>query len=142
MIIAGLQKFSLIDYPGKICAIIFTRGCNFRCQYCHNPELVIPEKYAPSIPISQIYEFLESRRGKLDAISITGGEPTQHIDLIEMLEKIKNMGFLTKLDTNGSRPETLEKIISRKLVDYFAMDIKTSIKDYSRIAGHSVDSKR
>ena len=138
MIIGGLQKFSLIDYPGKTCAIIFTRGCNFRCRYCHNPELVIPEKYAPEIPLSQIYDFLENRRGKLDAVSITGGEPTQHSDLIELMKKIKNMGFLVKLDSNGSRPEVLKKIISKKLVDYLAMDIKAPLEDYHKIMGWRV----
>lgn len=142
MIVAGLQKFSLIDYPGKICAILFTRGCNFLCPYCHNPELVIKEKYAPEIPMSKIYEFIESRRGKLDAISITGGEPTQHADLIDMLEKIKNMGFLIKLDTNGSRPEILEKIMARNLVDYFAMDIKAPLEDYPKIAGRAIAAEK
>ena len=142
MIIGGIQKFSLIDYPGKTCAIIFTRGCNFRCRYCHNPELVIPEKYAPEIPLSQIYDFLESRRGKLDAVSITGGEPTQHSDLIEVMKKIKNMGFLVKLDSNGSRPEMLEKIISKKLVNYLAMDIKAPLEDYSKIMGWPVEVEK
>jgi pyruvate formate lyase activating enzyme len=142
MIIGGIQKFSLIDYPGKICAIIFTRGCNFRCRYCHNPELVIPEKYAPEIPLSQIYDFLESRRDKLDAISITGGEPTQHSDLIEVIKKIKNMGFLVKLDSNGSHPEMLEKIINQKLVDYLAMDIKAPLEDYHKIMGWPVEIEK
>jgi pyruvate formate lyase activating enzyme len=135
MIIGGLQKFSLIDYPGKICAIIFTRGCNFRCRYCHNPELVIPERYAPEIPLSQIYNFLERRRGKLDAVSITGGEPTQHLDLIELIKNVKKMGYLVKLDSNGSRPEILEKIISKKMVGYIAMDIKAPLEDYLKIIG-------
>jgi len=138
MIIGGIQKFSLIDYPGKTCAIIFTRGCNFRCRYCHNPELVIPEKYAPEIPLSQIYDFLESRRDKLDAVCITGGEPTQHTDLIEMLKIIKSLGFLIKLDSNGSRPEMLKKIISKKLVDYLDMDIKAPLEDDSKIMGWPV----
>jgi pyruvate formate lyase activating enzyme len=138
MIIGGLQKFSLIDYPGKICAIIFTRGCNFRCKYCHNPELVIPEKYAPEIPVSQIYDFLESRRGKLDAVCITGGEPTHHADLLKMIEKIKKMGFLVKLDSNGNRPEVLKKLIDKKLVDYFAMDIKAPLDEYLKITGWQI----
>lgn len=142
MIIGGIQKFSLIDFPGKTCAIIFTRGCNFRCRYCHNPELVVPEKYAPEIPLSQIYDFLESRRNKLDAVSITGGEPTQHTDLIKILETIKNMGFLIKLDSNGSRPEMLEKIISKKLVNYLAMDVKAPLEDYSKIMGWPVSAKK
>lgn len=142
MIIGGIQKFSLIDYPGKTCAIIFTRGCNFRCRYCHNPELVIPEKYAPEIPLSRIYDFLENRRDKLDAVVITGGEPTQHLDIIEVIKKIKNMGFLVKLDSNGSHPEILEKIINKKLVDYLAMDIKAPLKDYSKIMGWPVEVEK
>jgi len=133
MIIGGFQKFSLIDYPGKTCAIIFTRGCNFRCHYCHNPELVVPKQYAPEIPVKSIFESLEARRGKLDAVSITGGEPTQHTDLIEFIKKIKDMGFLIKLDSNGSRPEFLESIIKRKLVNYLAMDVKAPLEDYAKI---------
>ncbi len=138
MIIGGLQKFSLIDYPGKTSAIIFTLGCNFRCRYCHNPELIIPEKYALEIPLSEIYNFLESRRGKLDAVCITGGEPTQHADLPEMIEKIKAMGFLVKLDSNGSNPEMLKNLIDKNLVDYIAMDIKAPLEDYSKITGRKV----
>lgn len=138
MIIGGLQKFSLIDYPGKTSAILFTLGCNFRCRYCHNPELVIPKKYAPEIPLSEIYTFLKSRRNKLDAVSITGGEPTQHVDLLEMIKKIKKMSFLIKLDSNGTRPEVLKNLIDEKLVDYFAMDIKAPLEDYSKIVGHVV----
>jgi pyruvate formate lyase activating enzyme len=142
MIIGGLQKFSLIDYPGKTCAIIFTRGCNFRCRYCHNPELVIPQKYTPEIPLSQIYDFLQSRRNKLDAVSITGGEPTLHLDLIEMIKKIKKMGYLVKLDSQGSRPEILEIIISNIMVDYFAMDVKAPLEDYSKIMGWQVSPEK
>jgi len=142
VIIGGFQKFSLIDYPGKISAIIFTRGCNFRCRYCHNPELVIPEKYAPKIPLFKIYDFLRRRQGKLDAVTITGGEPTLHPDLIKVMEKIKDMGFLIKLDTNGTHPEVLEKIITKKLADYLAMDIKAPLKNYAKIVGRYVATKK
>ncbi len=142
MIIGGLQRFSLIDYPSKSCAIIFTMGCNFRCKYCHNPELVIPEKYAPEISLSEIYDFLESRVGKLDAVCITGGEPTQHTDLLEMIKKIKMMGFLVKLDSNGSRPEVLKEIINRKMVDYIAMDIKAPLESYSNIMGWQISVEK
>jgi pyruvate formate lyase activating enzyme len=135
MIIGGLVKFSLNDYPGKASAVIFTMGCNFRCGYCHNPELVLPEKYAEEIPPDEIYDFLESRKGKLDAVVITGGEPTQHHDLGRMLAKIKSMGFLVKLDTNGTRPEFLEKIIWEGNIDYIAMDIKAPFYDYQKITG-------
>ncbi len=138
MIIGGLQKFSLIDYPGKTSAIIFTIGCNFRCRYCHNPELVIPERYTAEISLSEVYDFLNNRRGKLDAVCITGGEPTQHADLSEMIENIKAMGFLVKLDSNGSRPEVLENFIKRKLVDYVAMDIKAPLKKYSKVIGWQI----
>jgi len=133
MIISGLVKFSLNDYPGKTSAVVFTRGCNFRCRYCHNPELVLPEKYAPEISQNDIFSFLETRRGKLDAVCVTGGEPTQHADLPEFLQKIKKMGFLVKLDSNGTRPEVLEKIIEKKLVDYVAMDIKAPFEKYQDI---------
>lgn len=124
MVIGGLVKFSLSDYPGKTSAVIFTRGCNFRCRYCHNPELVLPEKYAEEIPQEEVFSFLENRKGKIDAVVLTGGEPTDHSDLGDMIKKIKKMGFLVKLDTNGSRPEVLEKIIKDRDIDYLAMDIK------------------
>jgi pyruvate formate lyase activating enzyme len=133
MRIGGLQKFSLIDYPGKTCAIIFTIGCNFRCKYCHNPELVIPEQYIKDIPTEEILDFLKKRKDKLDAVCITGGEPTLHPDLIDFIQKIKDMGFLVKLDSNGSNPEVLKKIIDKKLVDYIAMDIKSPLNDYEKI---------
>jgi pyruvate formate lyase activating enzyme len=138
MIIGGFQKFSLIDYPGKISAIIFTIGCNFRCPYCHNPKLIIPEKKSPKISLLKIYNFLEKRRGKLDAVSITGGEPTLHTDLPEIIGKIKKMGFLVKLDSNGTRPEMLKYLIDKKLVDYLAMDIKAPLEDYSKITGNTL----
>jgi pyruvate formate lyase activating enzyme len=135
MRIGGLQKFSLIDYPEKTCAIIFTIGCNFRCKYCHNPELVLPEQYVKDIPTEEIFNFLKNRQGKLDAVCITGGEPTLHSDLIDFIKKIKDMGFLIKLDSNGSNPDVLKKIIDEKLVDYIAMDIKASLEDYEKIMG-------
>jgi pyruvate formate lyase activating enzyme len=131
MIIGGFEKFSLNNYPGKTSAVIFTRGCNFRCLYCHNPELVLPEKYAVEIPLNKIFDFLLSRKGKLDAVTVTGGEPTHHFDLPEMLKKIKSLGFLVKLDSNGSRPEMLEAVIKGGNIDYIAMDIKAPLDSYS-----------
>jgi pyruvate formate lyase activating enzyme len=144
MIIGGFEKFSLNDYPGKASAVIFTRGCNFRCSYCHNPELVLSEKYSPEIPAGEIFEFLESRKDKLDAVVITGGEPTNHTDLIDVLRKIKGMGFLVKLDTNGSEPEMLNKIIKEGIVDYVAMDIKAPFTDegYKTITNVIFDTEK
>ncbi len=138
MIIGGLQKFSLIDYPGKSSAIIFTQGCNFRCHYCHNPELVLKEQYSQPIPEEKIFAFLKNRQGQLDAVSITGGEPTLHQDLINFIKKIKKLGFLIKLDTNGTRSRILKKIIDQQLVDYLAMDIKAPLEKYEAIVDQPV----
>lgn len=138
MLIGGLQKISLIDYPGKICAIVFTIGCNFRCPYCHNPELqdgigcdVWEEE--------KVLEFLESRKGKLDAVTITGGEPTMHKNLPEFIKKIKDMGFLVKLDSNGTNPKMLKKILIDGLVDYIAMDIKAPEEKYAEVIGATIN---
>lgn len=137
MIIAGLQKTTLIDYPGKMAAIIFTRGCNFRCHYCHNPGLVDPEKYYPEIPESEILDFLEKRRNVLEGVVITGGEPLIQGDIEKFLRKVKNLGYAVKLDTNGTNPELLQKLIKKKLVDYLAMDIKHHLDRY----GEVIDTK-
>jgi pyruvate formate lyase activating enzyme len=126
MLIGGLQKLTLIDYPGKIAATVFTIGCNFFCSFCHNPELVDPEKIKkqPIIPEKDFFDFLTSRKGDLDGVCITGGEPTIHKDLPRFIKKIRNLGFSVKLDTNGSNPEMIKKLIDSKLIDYIAMDIK------------------
>ena len=140
MIIGGFQKFSLIDYPDKVCAIVFSQGCNFRCPYCHNPELVpikIPDTQI--IREEDIFSFLNKRKGKLDAVTITGGEPLLQTDLVDFLLELKGLGYLIKLDTNGSFPSRLGKIIGAKLVDYIAMDIKTSLDRYEIVANVKVD---
>ncbi|MGB3345922.1 MAG: anaerobic ribonucleoside-triphosphate reductase activating protein [Candidatus Humimicrobiia bacterium] len=142
MIIGGLQKFSLIDYPHKISAIIFTIGCNFRCPFCHNPELVNPKLYLKKISENNVFEFLESRREKLDAVVITGGEPTLHKDLHQFISKLKSMGFLIKLDTNGTSPRILNKLINDNLLDYLAMDIKGSLDKYEEIVGTKVNLEK
>ena len=139
MKIGGLQRVSLIDYPGKICAILFTQGCDFRCPYCHNPELVDPDQYLECIPEEEIFSFLERRRGILDAVSITGGEPTIQPDLVEFIERIKDIDYLIKIDTNGSHPEILEKLINQKLVDYIAMDVKAPLERYRKITKSNVN---
>lgn len=137
MRIGGLQKCSLIDYPGKVSAIIFTIGCNFRCPYCHNPELV--DETAEELSEESIFAFLEKRRGLLDGVTITGGEPTLHSDLIPFIKKIKGLGFLVKLDTNGTRPDVVEQVQREKLVDYIAMDIKSPLAKYADTVARPVD---
>ena len=132
MLIAGLQKTTLLDYPGKVAAIVFTYGCNFACSFCHNPELVLGDaNNANILRIGRIteegfFDFLKKRQGLLDGVCITGGEPTLHPDLPEFIKKIKDLGFLVKLDSNGTNPEMLRDLINKKLVDYIAMDIKIS----------------
>jgi len=140
MLIGGLQKFSLIDYPDKICAIVFTQGCNFRCGYCHNPEIVDPKKFSAPISEEDFFSFLEGRKGKLDAVSITGGEPTLQKDLIEFIGKIKKLGYLVKLDSNGSNSEMLREIIDSKMANYVAMDIKAPSERYSEVANADVNA--
>jgi pyruvate formate lyase activating enzyme len=140
MTFGGLQKLTLIDYPGCIAATVFTVGCNFLCPYCHNPELVDPVKIKkqPKISEQEILNFLKSRQGMLEAVCITGGEPTLYPDLPDFIKKIKKMGFLVKLDTNGSSPTMLEKLLKEKLVDYIAMDIKAPLEKYKEIVGREV----
>jgi pyruvate formate lyase activating enzyme len=139
MKIGGFVKQSLIDYPGKIAAIVFTQGCNFRCGYCHNPRLVLPELFPQGQHISpqEVLTYLEERKNWLDGVVVTGGEPTIHNDLAEFLKTIKDMGYQVKLDTNGSNPYMLEQIVKEKLADYIAMDIKIPLEDglYAKIIG-------
>jgi len=135
MLIAGVQKLTTLDYPGHLAAIVFTAGCNFRCGYCHNPHLVDPEQVKNSvkdlIPEEVFFNFLEKRKGLIDGVCITGGEPTIQPDLMEFALKIKKEGFLVKIDTNGTNVKVLEKLLENKAVDYFAMDIKTSPENYN-----------
>ncbi len=135
MRIGGFQKVSLIDYPGEICSVVFCQGCNFRCPYCHNPELVNPELFAECLPVDSILAFLRNRIGKLDAVTVTGGEPTIQQDLSRFLMCLKELGYLVKIDTNGSLPDVLEHLIDEKLVDYIAMDIKGPLDKYGKTAG-------
>lgn len=135
MFIGGLQKFTLLDYPGKIAAVVFTMGCNFRCQYCHNPEIVDPKliDYENRIKEEEILKFLSSRKGDLDGVCITGGEPTLQLGLSEFIKKIKEMGFSVKLDTNGSNSNAIKSLTENKLVDYWAIDIKTAPSKYKTL---------
>ncbi|MFH0818859.1 MAG: anaerobic ribonucleoside-triphosphate reductase activating protein [Patescibacteria group bacterium] len=139
MIISGLQKTSLIDYPDKIAAIVFTRGCNFRCGFCHNPELVDPSKYYPEISEDEIIEFLKKRKNVLEAVVITGGEPLIYNDIENFIRKVKDIDYLLKLDTNGTNPDLLQDLINKKLIDYIAMDIKNSLEKYALTVNTEVD---
>ncbi len=139
MRIGGFQKCSLIDYPGKICAIVFTAGCNFRCSYCHNPELVHSPLFPEPVPEEEIFSFLAKRKGKLDGVTITGGEPTLHADLPDFILKIKKMGFPVKLDSNGSNPDVLKTAIDSGAIDYIAMDVKAPLARYQKVANCSID---
>ncbi len=142
MLIGGLQKFSLIDYPGKLCAIIFTQGCNFRCPYCHNPELVLPEQFTPPLSEEEIFSFLDRRKKQLEAVEVTGGEPALQPDLLSFLAKIKNKGFSVKLDTNGSFPEIIQKAIRQGVVDYLAMDVKAPLERYQAVTRSKIDPQK
>ncbi len=139
MKIAGLVKQSFIDYPDKMACVIFTQGCNFRCGYCHNPSLVLPKLFAQNQLISEeeILKYLNTRRGWLEGVVITGGEPTIHGDLPDFIQKIKQLGYAVKLDSNGSNPEMLEKLLADRLLDFIAMDIKSNpdAESYSQIIG-------
>ena len=138
--LAGLQKTTFIDYPEKIACIVFTQGCNFRCGYCHNPELF--ENKEPVLSVPAFFEFLNKRKGKLDGVVITGGEPTLHgKDLIEFINEVKSLGFLVKLDTNGTQPDVLQELLNENLLDYIAMDIKAPLAKYKTITQTDIDTK-
>lgn len=147
MIIAGLQKLTLLDYPGKTAATIFTQGCNFRCPFCHNANLLksvrttssAPQsEYDPALPTiaeDDLMSFLGKRKGILDGVCITGGEPTLQRDLPSFCQRIKQEGFLVKLDTNGSSPDVLSDLLDKDLLDHVALDIKNSPELYAKTAG-------
>lgn len=136
MKIAGFQKLTLLDYPSKVACILFTQGCNFKCPYCQNSGLIGHEN-EELIPEEEIFEYLKKRKGVLDGVVVSGGEPTVQKDLAIFIKKIKDMGFLVKLDTNGSNPSLLKKLIDEHLVDYIAMDIKNILTLYKEVAGVS-----
>ena len=132
MKLGGLMKTTLIDYPGKVACTVFTLGCNFRCPFCHNASLVLPDRYsAEEFSEADFFSFIEKRRGILDGVVVSGGEPTVQNDLTDFLYKIKQYGFDVKLDTNGSSPDKLKEIFNLRLVDYIAMDIKNSPTKYN-----------
>lgn len=135
MIIQGLQKLTLLDYPGKVACTIFTAGCNFRCPFCHNASLVIDTSANETIPEEEIFRFLTKRQGILDGVCISGGEPLIQDGIEEFIRQIKEMGYDVKLDTNGSFPDKLIRLVEAGLIDYVAMDIKNSQEHYGRTIG-------
>jgi len=136
MIISGLQKMTLLDFPGKVACTVFLQGCNFRCPFCHNSDLLGSDGPEP-IPVETLLAFLKKRVGLLDGVCITGGEPTLQPDLPHLLRQIKDLGYAIKLDTNGSRPTMLKQLASENLIDYVAMDIKNCPDRYSETIGLS-----
>lgn len=145
MLLKGLQKLTLLDYPGKMAATVFVGGCNFKCPFCHNASLVLGDKVSESatLPEEEFFAFLNKRKNILEGICVSGGEPTLMPDLLPFLNKIKELGFLVKLDTNGYRPDVLRAAIEGGLVDYVAMDIKNSKESYAKTVGLSeIDIER
>ena len=135
MILGGLQKLTLLDFPGCVACTVFTVGCNLRCPFCHNPDLVFNPPEDMRISEDEFFAFLGKRKGLLDGVAITGGEPLLHSDIGEFIAKIKSMGFKVKLDTNGTFPERLEKILAEGNVDYVAIDIKNTFDKYAETVG-------
>jgi pyruvate formate lyase activating enzyme len=142
MKIGGLQKVSLIDYPGLICSIVFVQGCNFKCSYCHNPELVEPKLFQPLIGEQDVFDFLSIRKGKIDAVSISGGEPSIQKELLPFIQQVKKMGFAVKLDTNGSQPQVIRSLLEDNLLDFIAMDVKGPAAKYRNIACVPIDPEK
>ncbi len=135
MLVSGLQKLTLLDYPGKVACTVFTGGCNFRCPFCHNSALVLPDQLAHDSSAEQVLAFLRKRVGVLDGVAVTGGEPLLHPDIADFLKEIKAMGFLVKLDTNGSFPDRLIGIVEAGLADRVAMDVKNAPALYAKTVG-------
>ncbi len=142
MVIHGIQKLTLVDYPGKCACILFSGACNFRCPFCQNGSLVLHPENEPVIDDGEIFGYLSRRRRMLDGVVVTGGEPTINKDLIPFLSRIKSLGYSVKLDTNGYLPEVLKAAVESGNVDYVAMDIKTSLDEYSRLSGVETDTSR
>jgi len=142
MNIKGIHKTSLIDFPGRICSVFFTGGCNLRCGYCHNPELACNSACLHSYSNEEALRFLKKRRGLIDGVTISGGEPTISYNLESFVSSIKEMSMAVKLDTNGLNPGAVSRLVERGLVDYVAIDIKTSPQKYDFVVGRHVDFSR
>ena len=142
MKICGLNKTTLLDYPGHVAATIFFGGCNFRCPFCHNGDLVLNSGEMLGYNEEEVLTFLKKRKNVLEGVCITGGEPTLYNQLPDFITKIKELGYKVKLDTNGSCPNMIETLIEKKLIDYIAMDIKAPISDYDKVCGVAVDIEK
>lgn len=142
MKIAGLRKLTLLDFPGRVACVVFTNGCNFRCPFCHNASLVLPKGEHEDISEEEFFAFLRKRKGILDGVVITGGEPTLAPGLYDFIVAVKQAGYPVKLDTNGSFPERLRPLLEAGLLDYIAMDIKTIPEKYEQVAGIKVDLEK
>ena len=144
MRIGGFAKNSLIDFPKNIACVVFTQGCNFHCPYCHNPDLVAGHRKVSGLLFDDemVFSFLKKRKGLLDGVVITGGEPTLQEDLVDFCRKVKSLGFRLKMDTNGTRPKVLESLFNENLLDYVAMDIKTGLEDYALVWQGKHDKNR
>lgn len=142
MLILGLQKLTLLDYPGRTACTVFTGGCNFRCPFCHNAPLVLPGREQEPYTEEEVLSYLKKRAGLLDGVCVTGGEPTLQEDLEAFLRQVRALGYPVKLDTNGSRPEALRALIGQGLLDYVAMDVKSSPEEYARACGVPVDLEK
>jgi pyruvate formate lyase activating enzyme len=141
MKIGGYVPCSLSDYPGRLAAVVFTQGCNWRCPWCHNPALVYPERFTAPLAEETVFARLAARRAKLDGVVVTGGEPTLQPDLAAFLGRVKALGFLVKLDTNGSRPRIVRELLSAGLLDFVAMDVKAPWPRYAEAAGAAVEAE-
>ena len=135
----GFLPSSMLDWPGKICTVLFLNGCNFRCPYCHNPDLVNGRKIPNEVSWSRLAFFLSQRRGWIDGVSISGGEPTLNSELSDLCRKIKGISMLVKVDTNGSRPRVIKELLNRGVVDHLSMDVKTSLARYPEVVMRPVD---
>ena len=141
MNIVGLQKQTLVDYPGKVACTVFTQGCNYNCGYCHNPDLIPFKGNQPRIPEDEFFEWLVNRKKWLDGVCVTGGEPTLQAELPDFARRVKDAGFLFKLDSNGSNPAMLRKMFDEGLIDFLAMDIKAPLAKYESVVGAGIDKK-
>lgn len=137
---SGIERFSLLDYDSKVALVVFTSGCNFACEFCHNSSLI--DHNDGHIDEEEVLSYLENKKKLIDAVVITGGEPTLHDDLYNFINKVKRLGFLVKLDSNGTHPEVIKKLLDDDLLDYIAMDIKSSVSNYSLIANRKVDLEK